>query len=127
MTGNAYDCRVLLDSASQSNFLTKEFCDRLQLPTQKLNCSVGGLSASINLTEVAHADIQSKHSGFKYKLQFLIINQIINRLPFTEVEVNRLQIPANIKLADEKFHVPARVDAILGAATFWSLLYVSDK
>lgn len=41
-SGNTHECRVLLDSASQSNFLTKEFCSRLQLTTHNHNCSVGG-------------------------------------------------------------------------------------
>lgn len=49
--GTAHECRVLLDSASQSNFLSKELCNRLQLSTQRDNCSVSGLASSINLTD----------------------------------------------------------------------------
>ncbi|XP_071577729.1 uncharacterized protein [Temnothorax nylanderi] len=125
-SGNAHECRVLLDSASQFNFLTKECCDLLQLQTHKYNCSVGGLASSINLTECASTIIRSRHTAYRAKVQFLIVKQIIERLPLSKIAVDQLRIPPNIKLADEKFYIPDRVDAILGASVFWELLCIGQ-
>ncbi|XP_023311029.1 uncharacterized protein LOC111691852 [Anoplophora glabripennis] len=46
--GKSHECRALLDSGSQSNFLTKELCDRLQLSVRKTNVPVAG---NINLAD----------------------------------------------------------------------------
>ncbi|XP_046749846.1 uncharacterized protein LOC124413362 [Diprion similis] len=122
----SHECRVLLDSGSQSNFLTKEFCDRLKLATQPFNCSVGGIAASINITEITSALIQSRHTAYRAKVKFLITKKIIDELPLSQIEIGHLQIPTNLKLADETFHVPGKIDMILGAGVFWGLLCIGQ-
>lgn len=41
--GAQHECKVLLDSGSQSNFITRELCDKLKLPKEKLNVPISGL------------------------------------------------------------------------------------
>uniref|UniRef100_A0A6P7FC60 Uncharacterized protein LOC114326809 n=2 Tax=Diabrotica virgifera virgifera TaxID=50390 RepID=A0A6P7FC60_DIAVI len=42
--GNLHDCRVLLDSASQSNFISQRLHNILQLPKTKTNTSIFGIA-----------------------------------------------------------------------------------
>lgn len=34
--GNSHNCRILLDSGLQNNFITKELCNKLNLKTEKI-------------------------------------------------------------------------------------------
>lgn len=70
--------------------------------------------------------IQSKHTAYRTKVKFLITKHIIDRLPLLEIDVGYLQIPTNIKLADETFYVPGKIDVILGASVFWGLLCIAQ-
>ncbi|XP_011858660.1 PREDICTED: uncharacterized protein LOC105556189, partial [Vollenhovia emeryi] len=125
-SGKMHECRLLLDSASQSNFLSKALCERLQLATQKYSCSVGGLASSINVTESASTVIQSKRTAYHTKINFLIIERIIDKLPLSDIDVAHLRIPDNIRLADDRFHMSDKIDGILGASIFWSLLCIGQ-
>ncbi|KAK9688527.1 Protein of unknown function (DUF1759) [Popillia japonica] len=40
--GNAHTVRILLDSASQSNFIRTSLCEKLNLPTERVNISISG-------------------------------------------------------------------------------------
>jgi len=41
--GHYQECRALLDSASQSHFMTKKLCQRLQLSIFKTNHLINGI------------------------------------------------------------------------------------
>nr|XP_012232669.1 PREDICTED: uncharacterized protein LOC105678151 [Linepithema humile] len=89
-------------------------------------CSVKGLGPSIDLNESVEAIIESKHTAYRTKLQFLITENIIERLPLTAFEMDHIRIPSHLRLADNEFHIPARVDALLGASIFWELLCIGQ-
>lgn len=44
----------------------------------------------------------------------------------TQIDVNYFQILLNIKLADPAFHLPGKIDLLLGSEVFWSLLCVGQ-
>ncbi|XP_011859404.1 PREDICTED: uncharacterized protein LOC105556904 [Vollenhovia emeryi] len=111
-------------SASQSNFLSKAICERLKLATQKYSCSVAGLASTINVTESASTVIQSKRTAYHTKINFLIIERIIDRL--SDIDVAHLRFPDNIRLADDRFYMSDKIDSILGTSIFWSLLCIGQ-
>ncbi|KYM98105.1 hypothetical protein ALC62_11198 [Cyphomyrmex costatus] len=43
-----------------------------------------------------------------------------------EINKNHLQIPETITLADPSFHIPGRIDVLLGGSIFWELLCVGQ-
>ncbi|XP_024876784.1 uncharacterized protein LOC112457783 [Temnothorax curvispinosus] len=121
------------DSSVNCNSVSFPVQSRVLLSTARVwitmllyNCSVGALASSINLTECASTVIQSRHTAYRAKVQFLIVKQIIEQLPLSKIAVDQLRIPPNIKLADERFYIPDRVDAILGASVFWELLCIGQ-
>ncbi|KAJ8976819.1 hypothetical protein NQ317_008713 [Molorchus minor] len=94
--------RALLDMGSQSSFITAEFCDVLQLNRVKVDITVGGLNQ-------AQSDIN-------------FVPQITGSLPNFKVDLQSLRIPSHIKLADPNFHIPDKVDLLIGADCFWETM-----
>jgi len=70
-----HNCRVLLDSASQSNFITQELCESLGLVISKVNISVVGINQVYSRIQgMCTVTIQSKTSAFKRTISCLILS-----------------------------------------------------
>ena len=124
---DAYDkpikCRALLDSGSQSNFITSELCKRLKLQTLKVNLPITGINqASLNIQNKTNANIKSNDESFAARLSFLVIDQITGNLPQIYFDPLNLNIPSNIQLSDPHYHKPGKIDMLLGSGIFFSLL-----
>ncbi|KAJ8920538.1 hypothetical protein NQ315_005407 [Exocentrus adspersus] len=125
--GKAHECRALLDSGSQSNFMTKNVCDRLQLSTRKLKLAVSGINQiGTNINGVADATIMSMHNGYQLSGSFLILNKITDNLPVRAINRAQLSIPQHLNLADPSFHRSGEIDLLFGASIFWDLLCVGQ-
>ncbi|XP_072395333.1 uncharacterized protein [Diabrotica undecimpunctata] len=62
--GNMHKCRALLDSGSQSNFITRSLAEKLQLTGQKINIPVVGIGQGItNIKRSVKATIHSRFEG----------------------------------------------------------------
>ncbi|XP_050305066.1 uncharacterized protein LOC126742465 [Anthonomus grandis grandis] len=93
--GKAHEVRALLDSGSQSNFITNELVSRLNLDAPEVDMTVVGIT---------------------------VLNKITSALPMLPIEVKNIRIPSNIVLADSSFNVPTEIDILLGADIFYDLL-----
>ncbi|GFY48821.1 uncharacterized protein TNIN_179931 [Trichonephila inaurata madagascariensis] len=78
--------RVILDSASQSHFMTLQFASKLGLEKKKVNLAVSGLSEnSINIKwKINNAFISNKVSSYTSPLDFLIVSSITDFVPSTQ-------------------------------------------
>lgn len=125
--GAKIQARVILDSGSQSNFITERFAKLLNIQRNNVNIPVEGLNQME--TKIKHsltARIQSKTTEFSDNLEFLIIPEICDTLPLQYVDRRQIDIPNNIKLADPEFHKPEKIDALLGAEIFYDLLLIGQ-
>nr|XP_012135148.1 PREDICTED: uncharacterized protein LOC100874762 isoform X2 [Megachile rotundata]XP_012135760.1 PREDICTED: uncharacterized protein LOC100874762 isoform X3 [Megachile rotundata] len=125
--GQLQPCRVLLDSGSQSHFLTEQAACRLNLPRQKINIPVIGINK--NTTTIKHAiktKIQSRINQFQADVTFLILPQITDVLPSRTISKGELKIPKNLPLADPSFDRSAEIDGLIGAELFLQLLCVGQ-
>ncbi|CAK9821001.1 hypothetical protein ANTPLA_LOCUS11030 [Anthophora plagiata] len=121
--GRPHPCRVLLDSCSQSHFITKRFFQGLQLATKSIAIPINGMNDMSSVVKAkATAQIQSRYNNFSKTLSMLIVEEISQRLPVYQIEKHSLNIPENTYLADPQFHEPAGIDGLLGAQVFWDLL-----
>lgn len=83
-----HECRALLDSGSQSNFITRQLSNKLKLRHKAINKTVMGISDTpINSIQEAVATIQSRTSAYQAKLPFLIIDKITERLPTFKIKI----------------------------------------
>lgn len=120
-------CRALLDSGSQSNFVTKELAERLGLGFSKINQPISGISTSIiNITRRTDIKIKSLHNEYKANLSCLIMDKITDITPQRTLNQSNWNIPRTITLADPTFCQSAGIDLLLGASIFFDLLCVGQ-
>lgn len=121
--GNWHNCRVLLDSGSQPNVITRKLSHKLGHPQVKTNIPIAGIGQSCTKALYrVKAEIKSSIGDFTTKLTFLILDKITERLPTNEFDARDLKIPDGVKLADVNFNKHDTVDMLLGAEIFFDLL-----
>ncbi|XP_072375394.1 uncharacterized protein [Diabrotica undecimpunctata] len=125
--GILHECRVLLDSGSQSNFISHSFFEKLQLRADKVHIPVKGLGQGItNISQALNGTLLSKFSNYQTNAFLLVIDKISDNLPTSDLNLDFINIPKNIVLADETFGVSKQIDVLLGASVFWQLLCVGQ-
>ncbi|XP_050314830.1 uncharacterized protein LOC126749190 [Anthonomus grandis grandis] len=121
--GIPHTVRALLDSGSMSSFITKNLCDTLGLDTFDANLNIFGISNSLTkVRNKCQIDLSSLYTNFKTKLMCFILPEITNVTPGFEINLESLNIPHNLHLADETFNRPGAVELLIGCDLFWSLL-----
>nr|XP_012233615.1 PREDICTED: uncharacterized protein LOC105678681 [Linepithema humile] len=122
-----HNCRVLLDSGSQPNFISLELCERLKLPQRNTDIIIDGVNNVASTSErETTATIHSRFNNYQETLSFIIVSKVTNKIPAITVDVSSFQIPSYIKLADPTFHLPGKIDMILGSEIFWKLLCIGQ-
>ncbi|XP_030758530.1 uncharacterized protein LOC115884169 [Sitophilus oryzae] len=125
--GKVHECRALLDSGSESNFITEKLCNTLNLPRTLTDITINGIGQSAS--QIIHrvsVNMQSRLNNFKVKLPCLVIKNITNKIPQTYFDIEELQIPKKCALADPAFNMPCQIDILLGAQIFWDLVCVGQ-
>ncbi|XP_035901824.1 uncharacterized protein LOC118507447 [Anopheles stephensi] len=119
--GNTYDARALLDSGSMCNFISETMAQRLLTPFSKVDVAISGIGQQMQHVKGSiTAVVQSKGADFSTTMEFLVLKTPSADLPTTPINVESWFLP-NIKLADPTFHVPGKVDLVIGGDTFWEL------
>lgn len=124
--GSEHSLRALLDSASQSNFITRECCNRLGLNLhQSKACStVKGIGGSIKVTQgsVQVQFCSRFNRNVKINMEALVVDKVTERLPTVSVDVSHLHHFRDLPLADNMYQVPGDIDILVGAEIFPHLL-----
>ncbi|CAI6362844.1 unnamed protein product [Macrosiphum euphorbiae] len=116
-------CRALLDSASQSHFITHSLAARLGLERRSSTIVVGGISnAKTKVTEVTSFRISSRLTDIDYTLDALIAPCVTVDLPTTKLNVDQWSHIQNVALADPQFHTPGKIDLLIGAEFFMDIV-----
>ncbi|XP_029155926.1 uncharacterized protein LOC114928760, partial [Nylanderia fulva] len=115
--------RILLDSASETNFITMEACKKLNLKLEDIHEFINGLNdMNCVIKHGCRLQIQSRTSNFNVNVCCLVVPKITKNLPSFSIQTAQLSIPENVKLADPFFASPGKIDALIGAEFFMSLL-----
>jgi len=116
-------CRALLDSGSQHNFMTESLTRRLNLKRIKASCSIIGINdASHTSSYKVATTIKSRVYDYSLNLEFFALPNLTSKLLLMPVNLTALKVPVDISLADPSFHIPKKVDIILGAEIYFKLL-----
>lgn len=122
-TGETLECRALLDSASQSNFITEGLCERLGIATKAILIDVAGIGqGNTRITKRANVTISSRLNAFKNTLSCLVLPIITPNIPAVSFDCDSLNIPDDLHLADPEFYESGQIDILIGASLFWDLL-----
>ncbi|XP_076235095.1 uncharacterized protein LOC143179667 [Calliopsis andreniformis] len=125
--GQLQPCRMLIDSGSQSHFLSERTALRLGLPRKRINIPVIGINrGTTNIKHSVTTTIRSRINKFRTDATFLVIEHITEMLPSRIIAIEELSIPNNIPLADPKFNIPAEIDGLIGGELYLQLLCVGQ-
>jgi hypothetical protein len=119
--GNFTQLRALLDSGSQSNFITESALKILNLPSYNTNITLSGVNNSHSKVNKSTTLIFNK---FQASIKCLVLPKITQNIPASPLVYDTFKIPSNIKLADPTFNKPGPIDLLLGNELFWKVLCV---
>ncbi|XP_055522917.1 uncharacterized protein LOC129717097 [Wyeomyia smithii] len=118
--GNRYPARALLDSGSESNFVTERLSQRLKVSRDRVEVSVLGIGhTTIKVKQKIRATIRSRISSFSRELSFLVLPKVTVNLPTSNINTERWEIPNGVQLADPTFFESKAVDLVLGIEAFF--------
>ncbi|XP_076661053.1 uncharacterized protein LOC143364799 [Halictus rubicundus] len=121
------ECRTLLDTCSNANFLTSDLAKKLNLQTHEQSVTIEALNDLNTVTNrIVKLKIVSRITNFNRTLSFFIIPRIASHLPDCQIDRTKIQIPHNIKLADPHFHRPAPIDMLIGTGPTISCLSIGQ-
>nr|XP_053620905.1 uncharacterized protein LOC128681202 [Plodia interpunctella] len=127
--GTEHSVRALLDSASQSNFVTRSCCERLGLISNRPGVSVvkgiGGSTKAIQ-GSVKFRFYSRFDSNIHFDIESLVVDKVTERLPTVSVDTSMLSNFNCLSLADNTYATPGNIDVLIGASIFPHLL-LSNK
>lgn len=125
--GQLIEIRALLDSASQSNFISEGICEKLKLNKCPINTTVTGISNGLTkITHKVQVKIKSLHNNYTTVVSCLVLPKITTCLPSQSFNKELIKIPSNIVLADPLFNRSGNIDMLLGASIFYELLCIGQ-
>lgn len=118
-----HQVRALLDSASQSCFITERLAQTLALKKQKINAPVSGISGiKTSIKFKAEATFKSRVELYQETTDFLIVSKIANETPSVKIDTSRWMIPCELQLADSSFCDPGKIDVLIGTQYFYDII-----
>jgi len=125
--GSRRACRVLLDSGSQANFISRNFLNTLGIETTTSNISITVINGTLSsASQLARIKLQSRVNKFCATIDCVVTDRITDKLPGTTLKRGIFEIPRNIELADPQFHVSSDIDLLIGAELFWQILCIGQ-
>nr|CAH7752297.1 unnamed protein product [Callosobruchus chinensis] len=115
--------RALLDSGSQSCYITEALCSKLNLNKSKIDFAVSGLNNNVfAIKSKSSVRFRSTRENYTRTISCYILPTITGVIPNVPINTVELNIPSNISLADPSFCEPCGIDILIGAELFWELL-----
>ncbi|XP_050500987.1 uncharacterized protein LOC126880951 [Diabrotica virgifera virgifera] len=125
--GSWQTCRVLLDSGSQPNLITSELAGKLELQQDTVTIRIFGINQkSSGVSGRCMVSFKSLHNNFQKTISCLVVAKICGLIPSQNLNISQLDIPPHLPLADAGFGFSGKVDMLLGAEMFYSLLCVGQ-
>ncbi|UYV64254.1 hypothetical protein LAZ67_3000080 [Cordylochernes scorpioides] len=122
--------RALLDQGSQSSFVYRDLLHHLTIPVHKVNAQIFGINDTKgeHVKQMVSCSVASlTESGWTMPIRALVVGRMTGILPSRDL---RIPVPSSWKtlpLADPQFETSSRVDVILGADVYGSLLLPEVK
>ncbi|XP_037931405.1 uncharacterized protein LOC119666195 [Teleopsis dalmanni] len=121
--GRTCDVRAILDSGSQVNLVTQRVINKLSLITTNSNLSIEGIGRQFgNSKSRVNVELQATNGSFRTRLEAFVLPQIISAQPSRDLDISDWQIPQNVELADPSFNRSGRIDMLIGAEFYHTLL-----
>lgn len=124
-SGKPRTFRALLDSGSQSNYISMECANQLKIKQTPVNIPVAGIGQNRStLSSIVRTRVKSQSSNYSFESSYLVIDKITLNLPTSTITID-FKLPSHIKLADPNFNISRPVDILIGAEIY-SLLCIGQ-
>ncbi|KAJ8943589.1 hypothetical protein NQ318_006591, partial [Aromia moschata] len=122
--GQRIEIKALLDSASQTSLVTSDVVKRLKAKALSTNLQISGISQTRKkVSEKVDILLKSKHSSnSNFNVTCGVVDNITCELPQIQIDTAQLKIPSNITLADNEFHIPSKIQMLIGADLYYDLI-----
>jgi hypothetical protein len=113
--GNVGNCRALIDSGSDTNYISSKLVKKLNLAVFSIAMRVEGIDAKPTIVKSAtKITIQSRYGEFIREITCAILPRVTGPLPTSLIDVEEVKIPEGLFLADPQFNKIEPVDLLLG-------------
>lgn len=117
--GNCRKIRIVIDSGSQSNFITKSCAHRLGLSLRRVSTSVEGIGRTLStMSSLTSFRLLGLDSCLNVDIQAFAVTSICSSMPASKIDTREWPILKSLRLADSNFNVPGPVDALVGVDVF---------
>jgi len=116
--------KLLLDNCAQNSFITEELVKSLGYEPYNYSLNISGICQSKSfINKMVDIQIMSNvNRKLKFKLSCGIVENITCKLPQIPINVGSLNLPNDIVLADPNFYSPSKIDILIGADLYYTLL-----
>ena len=123
--GNTLMFRALLDSGSQTSFITADAASKLNIARSTVDVKVSGIGGGRQQT--AKESVNLLVSSQKLPVRALVLNSIAGSIPSQSINVKHLKSLKGLALADANFHQPGAIQMLLGADVYEDLFLDERK
>ncbi|XP_037028702.1 uncharacterized protein LOC119068942 [Bradysia coprophila] len=123
--GNWIILRAFLDAGAQRNVVTEDCVQKLGLQRFACDVPVNGIAGVDAGTFKKGAKVPLKscvEDGFRLDINAVVMKKITANLPNGRFDISQWSYIKGLRLADSKFNEPGKVDLLIGAEFFFSLL-----
>lgn len=123
-SGEKHTARALLDSGSQTSFISEQLLQKLNCRWYKRNFQINTIAQQVThshkMTDLNFYSIFEEKR--KFSVSCIVLEHITSNLPRFKLDVSLLKLPDNIQLADPHFYESQPVDMLLGMDIYSELM-----
>ena len=110
--------RALLDSGSQTSFITADAASKLNIARSIVDVKISGIGGR---QQAAKKSVNLVIGSQKLPVTAIVLNSIAGNIPSQSINLKQLKSMKSVALADENFHQPGPVQLLLGADVYEDL------
>ncbi|GFR16263.1 DUF1758 domain-containing protein [Trichonephila clavata] len=112
--GELFPIRTLLDNGSMCNLISQNAALFLGFQSERVNTSICGINGTSQIIKSkVSAMVSNKSRQFQKLMEFLVVPKITGLTPTNKLVISGIKIPEYIKLSNENFCSPGRIDLLL--------------
>ena len=116
--------RALLDSGSQTSFITADAASKFNLACSTVDVKISGIGGR---QQAAKESVSLLVGPQKLPITALVLNSIAGNIPSQSINLKQLKSMKGVALADKNFHQPGPVQLLLGADVYEDLFLDERK